>query len=229
MSVNKKYEEAEIYLTTCTHPDYTHLKYVGLDTKCDPHYIGSSVVLKWWVNYLGRQNFKKEILEHVSGTMVEMCSVEQGYILKYDAVRNPNFLNMNGGKQGLSVVDYSLSMDFNITATSKVSQEFVGGILRGILDSGVSLSQDKKNLAARVLSMALYGYLKYEQERFEYSKYSNYCGCDSGSVSSLIGLLADYGWIGTDGDFIFIQDKLIDAIPEELLYTHFKSVVVNYE
>jgi hypothetical protein len=228
MSV-KRYEIGEIYLTTCTHPDYTHLKYVGLDTKCDPQYIGSSVVLKWWVKLLGRQYFDKRVLCKVSGSMSEMCAVEQGYILKYDAVRNPNFLNMNGGQQGLSVEDYVVSMDFNIVPTSQVSQGFVNRILRGFTENGVPLSQGKKNVASRVLCVALYGYLKYGQEQFEYSKYSNYCGCDSSVVESVLGLLTENGWIDVAGGFIVIQDRLIEGMPEEVLHTQFKSVIMNYE
>lgn len=226
---NKRYEEAEVYLTSCTHQDYSHLRYLGLDTKCDPQYIGSSVVLKWWVQYLGRQYFRKDILEYVSGSMSEMCAVEQKYILKYDAVRNPNFLNMNGGQQNLSVEDYVVSMDFNIVPTSQVSQGYVNRILRSFTDVGVPLSQDKKNVASRVLCVALYGYLKYGQEQFEYSKYSNYCGCDSNTVSSVLGLLTDNGWVDVAGGFIVIQGKLIDEMPDEVLYTQFKSVIMNYE
>ena len=229
MSVTKRYKEAEVYLTYCTHPDYTNLKYVGLDTKCDPNYLGSGVVLKWWIQYLGRQHFSKKILEYVSGTMVEMCAVEQKHILQHDAVRNHNYLNMNGGQQSLSIEKYTISMDFSIVPTSQISQGFIGSILKGFTAEGSPLSQDKKNLASRVLSVALYGYLKYGQEQFEYSKYSNYCGCDSETVSSVIGLLTNHGWIDAAGGFIVIQDKLIDLMPEEMLHTHFKSMVMNYE
>lgn len=228
MSV-KRYEIGEIYLTTCTHPDYTNLKYIGLDTKCDPNYIGSSVILKWWVKFLGRQYFKKTVVCNVSGSMSEMCKVEQEHILRYDAVRDPDFLNMNGGQQGLSAEDYVVSMDFNIEPTSQISQGFINSILRGFTERGVPLSQGRKNVASRVLCVALYGYLKYEQEQFEYSKYKNYCGCDPESVSGVLNLLVDSGLIDVVGGFIVIQDKLIEEIPDGLLYTQFKSVIVNYE
>jgi hypothetical protein len=120
-------------------------------------------------------------------------------------------------------------MDFNIVPTSQVSQGFVNRILRGFTEKGVPLSQDKKNVASRVLCVALYGYLKYGQEQFEYSKYSNYCGCDSNTVSNVLGLLTDSGWVDVAGGFIVIQDKLIEEMPDEVLYTQFKSVIMNYE
>lgn len=228
MSV-KRYEIGEIYLTSCTHPSHTNLKYIGLDTKCDPNYIGSSVVLKWWVKFLGRQHFNKTVVCKVSGSMSEMCKVEQEYILRYDAVRNPDFLNMNGGQQGLSAEDYVISMDFHIEPTSQISQGFINSILRGFTEKGIPLSQGRKNVASRVLCVALYGYLKYEQEQFEYSEYKNYCGCDPESVSDVLNLLVGSGWIDVVGGFIVIHDKLIEEIPDGLLYTQFKSVIVNYE
>lgn len=221
----KKYDVAEIYLTTCTHPMYPNLKYVGLDTKCDPYYIGSSVVLKWWVQYLGRQYFKKEVLTHVSGSMEEMCAVEQKYILKYDAIRNSDFLNMNGGQQRLSVEDFVISMEYQVTPTAMAAQSFINGILRGLNSKGVPLPLSKRSLVTRILAVVIYGFLKYDQEQFEYSKYANYCGCDSETVSSIIGLLVSHGWIDAVDGFIEITDKLIEELPEDILHTHFKSVI----
>ena len=128
------YKNAEIYMTTCNHPDYRFLKYIGLDTKKDKDYMGSSVVLKWFFNLIGRSYFQKEILDTVTGTMSDCCDVEQSYIVDHNALKDPNYLNMNG-KRPDSNSTREITLDHSVNAISSGSRELMSKILNDIKGS----------------------------------------------------------------------------------------------
>ena len=117
--------KAQIYLITCSHPDYSDLKYIGLDTKCLDSYMSSSTVVKWHINKLGRKYFHKEILEEVSGTMSEICRVEQEYIRNFNAVKDSSFMNMSGGRQVGSAEELLIDLSWNIQPSHHNSKSFI--------------------------------------------------------------------------------------------------------
>lgn len=221
------YEDAEIYLTECIHPDFNHLRYIGLDTKCDPNYLGSSVTLKWWINYLGRRYFRKTILERVSGTMKECCKVEQRYILEHNAVKSPNYFNMNGEKQRASIEDTPVSMDYTVRPSTIVASDYIDLCLRDLQYSIKMFSSAKRKLAHNILCTILYGYLKYDQEEFEYCKYTHYGACKPEDTQEVLSALAGREFLDFDSIAITIQDKLVDDLPASVTSEHFKVLSIN--
>lgn len=211
-----KYNDAEIYLTSCTHPEYSFLRYIGLDTKKDKNYLGSSIVLKWFINKLGRSYFSKEVLDTVSGSMAECCELEQKYILEHDAVRNQDYLNMNGGKQGISCKDVVMSFDFSVVPSTSVSKDFIKKVMMDVRDNIYFHTFARGQLASQIICILLYGFIKYEQVDFEYSTYSSYGGCSSDAVEEVVSCLSSLGYIDSSGSIISITNKLIESTPDTL-------------
>ncbi len=220
------YKNAEIYLTECTHPDFNHLKYLGLDTKKDPNYLGSSVTLKWWINYLGRRYFTKTVLETITGTMRECCELEQRYILEHNAVRSPNYFNMNGEKSRSSVGDMPISLDYLVETNSNVSSDYISKCLGNLKGSVKPYTSTKRMLAKNILCMLLYGSLKYDQKEFEYNRHSNYGTCRPEDLEEILSALAAKEYLDFDSNSIYIQDRLRYGIPLSLTPDHFKVVSI---
>ncbi len=215
------YNKAEIYLTICTHPDFDYLRYVGLDTKCDPNYMGSSVTLKWFINKVGRSYFKKEILEVCSGTMRELCRVEQKHIFSHDAVKDPNYLNMNGIINKSLQEDAVINMEYILRPSQPLSQNFVAHIVSMLKGSMKFFDYRKQQLARRIVSMVCYGYLKYDQTTFEYSKYSHYGSCSEKDLQDILQAMANKGILDSDFNLIEITEFFISEIPPYLEYEEF--------
>jgi len=77
---DKIIEKAQIYKVEFT-VGSTNYIYIGLDTKCDPNYFGSSLVIYHYERVFGDSLFQKEILEELSNIpMRNLCSVEQKHI-----------------------------------------------------------------------------------------------------------------------------------------------------
>ena len=74
-------------------------KYLGKDTKNDPNYLGSGVILKLAVKKYGKQNFKKEILE-VCSNQDELKNREKYWLDFYDAGNNKMFYNWHNHSTG---------------------------------------------------------------------------------------------------------------------------------
>ena len=223
-----QYKDAEIYLTSCTHPDYSFIRYLGLDTKKDKNYLGSSVVLKWFISLIGRSYFKKQILETVSGSMRDCCELEQKYILQHDAVRDPNYLNMNGGKQRLSSGESVISLDFSVNPTTDASKGFIREVLLEVRNNIHFYTFARGQLSSQIISALLYSFFKYGQEGFEYSKYSNYGGCTPEAVEEVVTCLTGIGYIEHTGTTILITSKLIESIPDILGCEDFNSILRGY-
>lgn len=220
-----KYYQGVIYLTKCTHRRHKNLRYVGLDTKGpqgDPAYLGSSVVLKWWMARLGRQFFEKEILEEVEGTMTELCRIEQGYIEKFDAVNSTDFFNMNGQRQSAPAETHLINLLFDIRPINPVAQEYVSSVKEVLQNRFGGLYQDQLRLVSAVVSMCLYGYLRYEQEEFEYDVYATYYNCQAEEVQRVLNMLVAIQAVDVKGCMISPTDQLIDQMPEELMDSHFR-------
>lgn len=215
------YENAEIYLTKCTHPDFKELRYLGLDTKKDPNYLGSSVALKWWINYLGRRYFKKTILERVTGTMSECCEVEQKYILEHDAISDRNYLNMNGERKRPSITEKPIDLYFVVKPKTSTSQDFVSNHLERLSRVVNKFTLIKRHMAKDILSMVIYGHLKYGQEYFEYNKYSNYGSCRPEDLQDILSGFCGLNILDYTSNDIIINEEFAKKIPSVLDHTHF--------
>ena len=213
--------KAQIYLITCTHPDYSDLKYVGLDTKCLDSYMSSSTVVKWHINKLGRKYFQKEILEEVSGTMSEICKVEQEYIKNLNAVKDPNFMNMGGGRQIGSAEELLIDLSWNIQPSNNKSKSLVSELVNKC-SQGVKMFSHRRQLMVRIISMACYGYLKYQQEGFEYSGYTYYGSSKPEDTQLILTALSENGILDSGLDLITITDELIEILEDsDISYKHF--------
>lgn len=86
-----------IYLTT---NNINGKKYIGVDSKNDPHYYGSGKIMRLALKKYSRTNFTKEILEENDDSKY-LFEREQYWIDKYDAIESTNFYNLcKGGKGG---------------------------------------------------------------------------------------------------------------------------------
>ena len=78
--LEKKEARAQIYQVEFSVGDINYI-YIGLDTKCDPEYFGSSLVIYHYQKVFGNSLFKKTILEDLTDiSMTDLCSIEQRYI-----------------------------------------------------------------------------------------------------------------------------------------------------
>ena len=96
LSTAKTVEKAEIYKITFTieNKDYV---YIGLDTKNNPNYFGSSLIIYHYKRIYGKEIFKKEILETLENiTYVNLCEIEQAYIKSNKKLaKKSNFYSVN--------------------------------------------------------------------------------------------------------------------------------------
>lgn len=74
-------------------------KYLGKDTKNDPNYLGSGVILKLAIKKYGKENFKKEIIE-VCQDQNELKLREKYWLDFYDAGNNRMFYNWHNHSTG---------------------------------------------------------------------------------------------------------------------------------
>ncbi|SVC59632.1 uncharacterized protein METZ01_LOCUS312486 [marine metagenome] len=87
---DKIIEQAQIYKVEFTVGSRNYI-YIGLDTKCDPNYFGSSLVIYHYQKVFGNSLFQKEILEELSNiSYTELCAVEQKYIRESKAYAQKN-------------------------------------------------------------------------------------------------------------------------------------------
>ena len=218
-----KYNNAQIYITRCNHPEYSDLKYIGLDTKKDPDYLGSSVVLKWWINFIGRSYFYKDVLDKVTGDMNECCKVEQRYMIEHNAVKDSNYLNMNGGTPHMGKDDSQLDMEYLVLSESREMGQLLSGIKHKVMYEIVFLDQSRIQLINSIINLLTLGYLKYGQEDFEYNKYRNYGSCTPQDMQSVLSCLVRLGYIDTTYELITITPKLVELIPLDVDYYDFET------
>tara|TARA_Y100000310_G_scaffold326851_1_gene392326 strand:+ start:2499 stop:3182 length:684 start_codon:yes stop_codon:yes gene_type:complete len=227
--MDKVYTKAQIYKTTCTHPDYQNLGYIGLDTKCDPLYLGSSVVLKWWIQRLGRSHFRKEILEEVSGDMAILCNREQDYIEMYEAVSSPDYFNLNGRSRRTVITDNILTMDYVVIPTSHQSQMLIAEIIEQ-LSCVVFMTHSKSQTSSRVLSLLAYGHLKYEQGSFEYTQQKHYGSCTDTAFEGILSGLCELGYIDLVEGTIIPTDLYLQELEcEGINHTNFECTLTDKE
>jgi len=82
-------------------------KYIGVDSKNDPSYLGSGKHLKRAIEKYGKKNFTKEILFEFPDEESAYLK-ERDIILELDAVKSPNYYNIHpGGMGGWGHIDVS--------------------------------------------------------------------------------------------------------------------------
>lgn len=103
-AIEWSYETAQIYKTEFSVGDKNYI-YVGLDTKCDPNYFGSSLVIHHYGEVYGKGSpfFTKHILEDLENqTMTQLCAKEQEQIRisKEEAQKNGSYsINYTGANR----------------------------------------------------------------------------------------------------------------------------------
>jgi hypothetical protein len=91
-----------VYLTTNL---INNKKYIGVDSKDDPNYFGSGIIIRNSIKKHGKENFSKIILEENSDIKY-LFKREKYWIEKYKAVESTDFYNISeGGKGGNMLVD----------------------------------------------------------------------------------------------------------------------------
>ena len=79
-SLKKILNKAQIYKVEFKIHDKNYI-YIGLDTKCDPNYFGSSLIIYHYQRVFGDDIFKKTILEDLTNiSHNDLCAIEQNYI-----------------------------------------------------------------------------------------------------------------------------------------------------
>lgn len=74
-------------------------KYIGVDTKNNPEYLGSGLLLNKAIKKYGRENFKKEILEECNSEE-EVFNRERYWIDYYKACESKEYYNIAEGGHG---------------------------------------------------------------------------------------------------------------------------------
>ncbi len=88
---------AIVYLTT---NNINNKKYIGVDTKHNPNYLGSGIAIKLAISKYGKSNFTKMIIEE-NDDIQYIFEREIYWINFYDAVNSNNYYNISiGGKGG---------------------------------------------------------------------------------------------------------------------------------
>jgi group I intron endonuclease len=85
-----------IYITTNL---INNKKYIGKDRNNIPSYIGGGILLKEDIKKYGKNNFKKEILEHCDN-LVSLSEKEIFWLNRFDASNNPDFYNLTNKSYG---------------------------------------------------------------------------------------------------------------------------------
>jgi group I intron endonuclease len=154
-----------IYLTTNL---INGKKYIGSRdktlTKGHGVYLGSGVNLKLAIKKYGRQNFKKEILEECSKE--ERYNLENYYINKYNAIKNPNFYNLEGARGTFSGYTHNQSTKnkiYTLERNRKISESNSKPILQYTTE-GIFIKEWKSAMEA----------WKYNP-KFDYANITNCC------------------------------------------------------
>lgn len=96
-----------VYLTTNL---VNNKKYIGVDTKDDPNYFGSGIVIREAIKKYGKTNFKKDILEY-NPDKKYLFEREIYWINKYDAVNSNDFYNLSLGGKGGNMLNNESSIE----------------------------------------------------------------------------------------------------------------------
>ena len=78
-------------------------KYIGLDKRNCSSYLGSGIHLKRAIRKYGKENFKKQILEHCN-SLENLIEAEKYWIDYFGAVKSDQFYNIASGGDGGNVL-----------------------------------------------------------------------------------------------------------------------------
>ena len=84
----------------CTHNILNGKKYIGKDSKNNPHYLGSGVNIKQAIQKYGKESFEKEILWE--GPIEYMNDMETYWLEYFNVDKNPLFYNATKHNHGLT-------------------------------------------------------------------------------------------------------------------------------
>lgn len=79
--------------------------YIGQDTKNNPNYLGSGILIKKAIQKYGKENFNKEILEFIDGGFEELNKSEIKWIKKLNAVECNDSYNIAEGGNLISTTE----------------------------------------------------------------------------------------------------------------------------
>lgn len=150
--------------------------YIGKDSKSDPNYLGSGLILKNAIKKYGSTNFVKYILEDDIQDLNTLNEREIFYIKKYNAVESDLFYNiMQGGNGG----------DFytNHPEREKLREKFIG-FLKKIDYSYMKTESYKKKLSDR-FSVPVYQFTKTGNLVKEFPSLESACNEFGGSKGNL--------------------------------------------
>ena len=129
-----------IYLTTNL---LNNKKYIGKDSKNNPEYLGSGILLRKAIKKYGKENFKKEILE-VCSNINDLNEKEKYFIKMYSAVESDNFYNIHIGGDGGNLIA-GKSNNEKSEIFKKISESNKGK-LKGVKRSPESIEKGIKTL-----------------------------------------------------------------------------------
>lgn len=148
---------AVVYLTT---NNIDGKKYIGVDSKNNPEYLGSGKILKRSINKYGRENFTKEILFEFD-TEEDAYLKEIELISELSAVESEEYYNIHpGGKGGWS--HFKTSGEDNPMYGKNVRDIFISKYGE---DIGNSLYDESRLSAGKKSSVSLKGKKKTEEHR----------------------------------------------------------------
>ena len=96
-----------VYLTTNS---LNNKKYIGVDSKDDPNYFGSGIIIKNSIKKHGKENFTKIILEQ-NDNIKYLFEREKYWIEKYNAVESNDFYNISSGGKGGNMLNNPISIE----------------------------------------------------------------------------------------------------------------------
>ena len=212
---------AQIYLTRCHHPSFEDVRYLGLDTKRNPDYLGSSAALKWMIAYVGREYFTKDILEEVTGTMSEICNIEQSYFQEYSCVADPRFLNRSGrSSYEIPIV----GMETTAKPHNPEMKELTQRLCDDIFHERTSIN-NMIMICRKVINLAVYAKIKYNQLYIPLTFQKFYCSCSAEDINDILLSMESLNIIQINPKGYSLHRFFV--IPEELVGCDFE--VTNEE
>jgi hypothetical protein len=128
---------------------------------------------------------------------------------------------MNGGRTMIENGN-AVDIDTLLVPTSSSASHYVADLCIEIGNTVPLFSTGKRQFAMRLVCMLVYGYVKYDQESFDYNVHETYGVCQSDEVSEILNSAVSAGIIDLAGGEIFITEKTIDSIPDGINSLGFK-------
>jgi len=113
-SSKKIIRKAQIYKVEFKISEKNYI-YIGLDTKCDPNYFGSSLIIYHYQRIFGDKIFDKSILEELTNiSHNDLCAIEQKYIKESknnSKKNNQHSINYTGQNRRESGPSFNVAID----------------------------------------------------------------------------------------------------------------------